>query len=122
MRLTEEDRRLLQAFAYQIKHGLTEEAFKDIPEAFGADEFPSLQKIRSRMAFLSGIKAERYDCCINSCMAYTGSLADLDACPHCKEPRYNQYASPRQQFTYLPAISCLIALHANAQTAEAMRY
>ena len=120
--MTEEDQRLLRVFAYQLKHGLTEEAFKDIPDAFGVDDFPSLQKIRSRVAFLSGFKAEQYDCCINSCMAYTGSHADLKTCMYCQEARHDQYGFPRQRFTYLPAIPRLISLHSNTQMAEAMTY
>jgi len=49
-----------------------------------------LQEI-SKLAY---VEQEIYDCCINSCCAYTGDLGPLEQCPH--------WNRPRQQFRYTP--------------------
>ncbi|KAM5545162.1 hypothetical protein V8D89_001273, partial [Ganoderma adspersum] len=121
-RLSPQDHQLLRTFAYQVKHKLTEEALAEIPTAFGLDELPSFQRIRARVAFLAGISPEKYNCCVNSCITYTGPHAELDACPYCKEPCYDSYNAPRRQFTYLPFIDRLTAMHANEARAEEMDY
>ncbi|KAI1785098.1 hypothetical protein LXA43DRAFT_1100662 [Ganoderma leucocontextum] len=121
-RLSEADRQLLRIFTYQVKHKLTEDALAEIPAMFGIEKLPSFQRIRARVAFLASVIPEKYDCCINSCQAYTGSDAELTSCPYCKEPRYDAYNAPRRQFTYLPFIHRLVAMHANETRAEEMDY
>ncbi|KAF8962352.1 hypothetical protein BDZ97DRAFT_1123753 [Flammula alnicola] len=58
---------------------------------------------------ISGVVSVCDDMCINSCHAFTGPFADLDACTMCSEPRYTYIGSgrrqkkvPRQQACTLP--------------------
>jgi hypothetical protein len=59
--------------------------------------------ISQRVATMTGIEFERYDCCINSCLAYTGVYSEAEACPHCHEPRFER-GKPRKTFDYIPLI------------------
>jgi hypothetical protein len=54
------------------------------------------------------------DCCVNSCLAYTGPRAGLTQCPytHCKEKRFDATGNPRKQFSYLPLIPRLVTFFA----------
>ncbi|KAI0749096.1 hypothetical protein C8Q74DRAFT_1374197 [Fomes fomentarius] len=95
-RLSEEDKRLLQIYAYQLKHKLTENAYKDLPSTFDIEDLPSLKRLRSRVAFLAGLEHQLFDCCIQSCMAYTGPYTEFKECLYCEEPRYDTYSKPWQ--------------------------
>ena len=57
-----------------------------------------------RIEFLSGVTPVLYDCCINSCMAYTGDYLELETCRYCSEPRLGTNGKPQRQFSYLPII------------------
>jgi hypothetical protein len=41
---------------------------------------PMLKTLKSRMRKLSGLTPKIFDCCINTCVAYTGYLQKLDTC------------------------------------------
>jgi len=51
-------------------------------------QLPSLRYAQDRFIKLTGIHPRYYDCCINSCVAYTGDRQVLTVCPVCQEPRY----------------------------------
>lgn len=77
---------------------------------------PSIYRTEEKLAKISGLKPQWIDCCINSCMAYTGVNAFLEQCPHtikstkqlCNQRRYfdspDKYGNPkpRRRFLYLP--------------------
>lgn len=71
---------------------------------------------------LSFVQDEAYDCCINSCCAYTGDNEPFQECPHCKEPRFNESGRARQQFRYLPLAPRLQSLFLNKKLATFMDY
>ncbi|KAI0650120.1 hypothetical protein C8Q79DRAFT_881628, partial [Trametes meyenii] len=121
-RLSEPDRAILRAFAFAVQNNLNETTFQQIPAAFPTEQLPTLKKLRARVAFLSGIDVKRYDCCVDSCMAYTGPLSDLQQCPYCKTSRYDDYGKPRRQFSYLPLKPRLLAHRQHQETAEKMQY
>ena len=53
---------------------------------------------------VTGIRHQRYDCCINSCLAYTEDT-DATKCPHCDADRYHPGGkAPRATFDYIPLI------------------
>ena len=86
-------------------------------------ELMTLYRCTYRMAMLSGIEPEWYDCCINSCMCYTGKYADKSICLECKEPRYQaNNVEPRRQFCYLPLIPRFKNLFKNQKYVEALSY
>ncbi|CDO71844.1 hypothetical protein BN946_scf184939.g68 [Trametes cinnabarina] len=120
--LSDEDKAILRAFAFHVKNNLSEEAFAELPQVFPAAGLPSLHKIKARLTFLSGVNAQYYDCCINSCMAYTGPFADLNECAYCRTSRLDSYGKARRQFMYVPMESRLAALYLHRGTAEKMLY
>jgi hypothetical protein len=77
--------------------------------------------ILRRLATLSGVKPQYYDCCINSCMAYTEDYRILDRCEHCNEPRYHQN-KPRRRFAYLPLIPRLQGFFQSETMIENLSY
>jgi hypothetical protein len=93
---------------------------KHYAPTFGAT-LPSIYRTNEKLAQKTGINPQWIDCCINSCVAYTGSLADETVCSQklkhngkiCNEPRY--YAQrdrdgnlkARKRFLYIPLIDRL---------------
>ena len=43
------------------------------------------------MADLTGMESVVHHMCVHSCIAYTGPFSDLEVCPICSKPRYNQF-------------------------------
>ena len=86
-------------------------------------DVPSYWGITKSLQDATQIKPQWYECCINSCMAYTGDFADLTECTQklkgtshdCKEPHYfskldsHGNLKPRKRFLYIPIISRLKA-------------
>ncbi|KAJ3005166.1 hypothetical protein NUW54_g4465 [Trametes sanguinea] len=120
--LTEEDLECLRPFALKVETHMPGETFAKLPYAFPNANLKSWKAIQSRAAQLSGFEPERYDCCINSCVAFTGVYADEDHCPFCQAPRWNAQRRPRQQFIYLPIIPRLKAQMANREMAQRLQY
>jgi hypothetical protein len=65
------------------------------------------------------------DMCPTSCIAYTGSYADLHSCPYVKKgktacgiARHISLNKPTAQFTVLPVITTIQAMFANVKTAN----
>lgn len=52
-------------------------------------DIPTYEQIKCRIAQLTGIGSVRTDMCVQSCVAFTGPFVALDACPMCKEPRFD---------------------------------
>lgn len=59
------------------------------------DIVPSHDRTVTLLADLTGMVHRRVDCCMNSCLAYTGQYANMTSCPHCKSERYKQ-KTPRR--------------------------
>ncbi|QRV77209.1 Transposase family tnp2 [Ceratobasidium sp. AG-Ba] len=73
----------------------------------------SLQRMGTRLAFLSGVKPEDFDCCVNVCHAFTDQYADEDNCSSCGAPRYDSQGRPRKICQYIPFIPRFQALFNN---------
>lgn len=98
------------------------ETFAMLPLAFPDSNISTWKDIQSRAARLSGFQPQRFDCCINSCCAFTGPHESKTTCPYCAEPRHNAAGKPRQTFIYLPIIPRLKAFLASKPMAEEMTY
>ena len=90
--------------------------------AYPDDEFLSFDQAKRTLKKLSGVVPIRHDCCISSCAAFTGAYSDLDACPYCDAPRYDNNEKPSRQFTTIPIGPVLQALYMSPETAEDMHY
>ena len=50
----------------------------------------SYDQVRRRVSSLSGVLTWKHDMCVDSCAAFTGPFADLEECPLCQKPRYDE--------------------------------
>ena len=83
-------------------------------------EILSYYKAKRLVVDLTGVESIVHHMCINSCIAYTGPYADLQDCPMCSEPQYDQFRFqsspgeervPRQEFHTIPIGPQLQALY-----------
>ncbi|KZO89561.1 hypothetical protein CALVIDRAFT_491636, partial [Calocera viscosa TUFC12733] len=109
------DQRCFKAFKAKTEAHLSISQYDTLHKHF-PQSFPPLSEVQRRVKALSEVKAVSYDCCVNSCMAYTGLLADLQQCPHCNEPRLKE-GKPRKQYQYLRLIPQLKAQYGNKKRA-----
>jgi len=73
---------------------------------------PTVWNINKKLEGVTGILPQWEECCINSCMAFTGEYKDDSnrRCLHCNELRYfdqplrNGQQKPRKRWLYLPLI------------------
>jgi hypothetical protein len=81
---------------------------------------PSYYRTKRLVADLMGIESVVHHMCINSCLAYTGPFSELEICPLCSEPRYDQFKLqssggsakiPQQEFHTIPIGPQLQALY-----------
>lgn len=87
--------------------------------------------IKKEIAAISGVVPIIHDMCPNSCLAYTGPYAELQACPMCGETRYDLLAAAanpekkktsRQHFYTIPLGPQLQALWRTPEGAHNMRH
>ena len=81
---------LVEAFNYKVDMNINGRAFSKLPRTFTnwLSDLPTEDVIRTRVATLAGMKGVFIDCCINSCMAYTGHLKPFKECLYCGEVWY----------------------------------
>ncbi|QRW02459.1 Transposase family Tnp2 protein [Ceratobasidium sp. AG-Ba] len=82
----------------------------------------TLQCFGTRIAKLSGVKPEDYDCCINVCHAFIGRFADEDKCSTCGALRYDELGRPRQSYQYIPTTGRFLAMFNNPSFIEKLEY
>jgi hypothetical protein len=122
-KLSERDLAICRAFSYKLQSHTTDRNFAKTPHAFHTTpRLPKIGAIRSRIATLSGLEPEIYHACINSCVAYTGTLESRTTCPFCTEKRLNTDGRPRQKFVYIPLIPRLQAFAMNQRVSQLMQY
>ncbi|KAJ7218477.1 hypothetical protein GGX14DRAFT_340639, partial [Mycena pura] len=120
--LSDDDLNDIRAFNFRADTQITDSAYEKLSSAFPQlADLSSLYVLQKRMAFLSGVKPVKYDCCIKSCMCYTGRYASLQRCPYCHEPRLDADGKPRRSFQYIPIIPRLVALYTNKEHSEVLQ-
>ncbi|KAJ7367149.1 hypothetical protein DFH08DRAFT_618403, partial [Mycena albidolilacea] len=61
------------AFNFKANIQITDSAYEKLCLSFlQLENLLSLYILQKQMTFLSGVTAVKYDCCIKSCMCYTG--------------------------------------------------
>ena len=84
--LSNEDQDNIQAVKLQMVSNMPHVAFEQMCFAFQHKlTIQSLYVITHCIAILSGIEPQWFNCCVNSCIAYTGSYQDLNECPDCSQ-------------------------------------
>ena len=123
--LSEDDLDQIKGFALRIHDHLSRRGYNAMRKLYNRKlDLHSEYIMFRRMEYLSGVQPVLFDCCINSCVAFTGDHEDLDKCPirKCGEPRYALNGRARKQFSYIPLIPRLCGLYKNAMSAERMLY
>lgn len=94
-------------------------------------DLPSYYRTTRLVSEITGIDSVVHHMCIKSCVAYTGPFLDLEACPMCSEPRYDQFKLrssrgkeriARQVFHTIPVGPQLQALYRNPESATHAHY
>lgn len=112
----------IRAFNYKVDTLITDRAYDKISLAFPQlADLSSLYRLQRRMSFLSGVKPVKYDCCINSCMCYTGHYKSLQRCPYCHEARLDTDGTPRRTYNYIPIIPRLVALYTSKEHSKKLQ-
>jgi hypothetical protein len=92
---------------------------------------PSYYRTTRLVSEITGIESIVHHMCINSCVAYTGPFLDLEACPICSEPRYDQFKLrssggneriARQEFHTIPVGPQLQVLYREPESAAHAHY
>ncbi|KAF8595637.1 hypothetical protein BDV93DRAFT_409083, partial [Ceratobasidium sp. AG-I] len=121
---------LVQAFNYKVTTDISGIVYSKLRRAFPdrLGDLPTAATLRARIGVLAGLRGSAIDCCINSCIAYTGDYSDEEDCPYCSEPRYKPHPHvparrvARLRFQYIPIIPRLINLFRNHAMAQKLRY
>jgi hypothetical protein len=129
-KLPRHQRLLVQAFNYKVNTDISGVAYSKLRRAFPdrLADLPSHARLRTQIGAISGMRGARIDCCVNSCVAYTGPYAEETVCPYCPEPRYKPNPRDptrlvsRRVFVYLPIIPRLMNLFRDPAMAQRMRY
>lgn len=89
-------------------------------------QLPTYEQLKE---LLTGYYALREDMCTNSCVAFTGPYAHLEACPFCSEPRYDVIETartskrvPRRTFHTFPLGPQIQAMYSLPENASHMGY
>lgn len=121
--LTEQDKDNIRAFKLKLMANMPRVAFNQMRYAFSNKlDISSDWVIMHRLAILSCVEPEWYDCCINTCLAYAGPYSNLTSCPTCKEPRFTPKNKPRRLFCYIPIIPRLQGYFLNPKMSERLLY
>lgn len=117
--------RIYMALSAHSSEATYEAVRQIIKEHFPASNPLSFDVVRRRLGVITGILPLRFDMCVNSCIAYTGTFAHLEKCTYCGENRYSgedsESSPPRRQFVTLPLGPQLQALWRHPQSVDKLR-
>jgi hypothetical protein len=94
-------------------------------------DLPSYYRAKCLVADLSGVESIVHDMCVNSCVAFTRPFLELESCPMCSEPRYDQFRiqmsdrkdrAPCQEFHTIPIGPQIQVLYHAPETATHAHY
>ncbi|KAH6897834.1 hypothetical protein BKA70DRAFT_1115959, partial [Coprinopsis sp. MPI-PUGE-AT-0042] len=121
--LTERDRDNIRAFWLRFNTRITRRDFRWMKNVFSHKiTIDSEWKIIRQIAKLADVDPVYIDCCIKSCLAYTGEYSNKSVCKYCKEPRYNSQGKPRRLFCYIPLIPQLRGMFESVHTCRLLSY
>ena len=62
-----------------------------IQACFPDSQLPSFYQVKCLLADLTGVTSVIDHMCVNSCVAFVGPFSELDACPECNEPHFDEH-------------------------------
>ncbi|KAJ7202160.1 hypothetical protein GGX14DRAFT_544608 [Mycena pura] len=121
--ITEQDRDNIRAIGLKIKSIMARDNFDLMRRAFEHKmDIDSEWVIFRRLQRLTDIQPIYYDCCVNSCLAFTGDYSPLEACATCGEARWKPNGDPRRQYAYIPLIPRLQGYFSSKKKVEQLLY
>lgn len=95
--------------------------FRQLQYTFNELQLDSEWKAIRRFAMLTEVEPVLYDCCINSCMCYTGKFHHDKSCRFCGAPR-DLGGKAQRQFSYIPIIPRLQGYFQSLSKIKALDY
>ena len=121
--ITDEDRDNIRAFLLKLSCNMPHRIFNRMREAFTHKlDITSEWIIIHCLSVLSGITPTNFDCCINSCIAYTSKYKYFTRCPFCKEHQYGKGRKAWRVFSYIPLIPQLQSFFQNSDMVARLGY
>ena len=84
----------IRFFISSLDHRQSQKAYSesrlDIQEHFPEAQMLSYDRVKRQVSDLSGLVTWKHDMCVDSCVGFTGPFADLEDCPRCHKPRYDE--------------------------------
>ncbi|KAF9027559.1 hypothetical protein BDP27DRAFT_1146856, partial [Rhodocollybia butyracea] len=117
--LGESDIDMIKFFKLKVKNRLTCETYNDFRHFFG---HKSNVESEWKVIYLAEVEDVWYDCCIKSCMAFTGEYVDLEHCALCNELHKDTHGKSHWCFGYIPHILRLKGLYKSKRIASLMLY
>ena len=101
----------IKVMALKIRNQLTQNAFKGIQRLTHGHMTIGTEYVANQiLEHTSGLSVQVYDCCVNTCVCFTGEFESHTVCPLCGEPRVDKQNKVQNQFWYIPIIPCLQAM------------
>ncbi|CAG8496275.1 7507_t:CDS:2 [Cetraspora pellucida] len=114
----------LRLFRIKNQHNISDAAFNEILKTLEISEI-TIYRLQKILGDFVPLKPILVDCCINSCVAFTNELINMNQCSECNEPRYkfgkNSRVS-RKSAAYWSLISSLQMQYKDKAQAETLRY
>jgi len=120
--ILDHDLDILRPFVMMLRNNLTALSFDKMLYTFSNAGMETLAKMRSHAWYLSRFEPIKLECCINSCVCFTGLHTGLNECPRCKTSHLNESGEARQTFSYMPLIPRLHAFMSNRAYATHLQY
>ena len=120
--ISDHDLDILRPFAMMLRNNLTALSFDKMSYTFSNAGMETLAKTRSHAQYLSRFEPVKLECCVNSCVCFTGLHASLNECLRCKMSRLNESGEARRMFSYMPLIPCLHAFMSNHAYTTCLQY
>ncbi|CAB5189613.1 unnamed protein product [Rhizophagus irregularis] len=111
----------LRLLKIKDKYNIPEAAFNEILKVFEISKV-SLFKLRKLLGNIVPLEPTLVNCCINSCVAFTGEFINEDHCPYCGEFRYKSSQVARKNASYWSLINTLRAQYKDKARSETLRY
>ncbi|PPR00725.1 hypothetical protein CVT24_000949 [Panaeolus cyanescens] len=122
LKLDSYDLNLARIYTLKVESHLTESTYAKLFKVFPNSGQLPLKRAKKHIESLAGFAPVRYDCCVDSCVCFSGPYANLRNCPICGKDRFKPNGHPRKYFDYLPLIPRLKAKLRNRQVSEEMLY
>ncbi|PVF92455.1 hypothetical protein CPB86DRAFT_686677, partial [Serendipita vermifera] len=121
--LSSRERKNIKMFAISHRHKITQLLYSDLRSLFREElQLLTTYRLKTEVFKIAEWTSTRYECCENSCIAYTGIYKELQACPYCQSARHNSEGKPSTFYT-LPLTPQLQALYSgHGDSRQAMKY